>query len=103
MNQNLATLTPLIILSIPLIFMIALIKSKSKGNQKYNSYQINQGHRMLCKSHNNRVIAGVCGGIAEYYGWNATIVRLVFIITGVGLLTYIVAAYFMPDSPSSLL
>ncbi|QOX62395.1 PspC domain-containing protein [Anoxybacterium hadale] len=58
---------------------------------------------MLCRSRNDRVIAGVCGGIADHFGWSATVVRLFFIITGVGILTYVILAIVIPDSPSSLL
>lgn len=53
---------------------------------------------MLCRSRSNRAIAGVCGGIAEHFGWSATVVRLVFLFSGVGLLTYIILAVAIPDS-----
>lgn len=58
---------------------------------------------MLCKSQNNRVISGVCGGIAEYFGWSAMIVRLFFIFSGIGILPYIILAMVMPYSKSPLL
>lgn len=49
----------------------------------------------LTLSYSNRVIGGVCGGIAEYFGWDATIIRILFaisIIVGVGspVLVYLV-------------
>ena len=59
--------------------------------------------KVLCKSQDNRAIAGVCGGIAQYFGWNATIVRLFFIFSGIGLLPYIILAWAMPDPPCRLL
>jgi len=37
--------------------------------------------RRLTRSNNDRWIAGVCGGIAEYFGWNATLVRLLFVLS----------------------
>ncbi len=37
--------------------------------------------RRLTRSHNDRWIVGVCGGIAEYFGWNATVVRLLFVLS----------------------
>ena len=103
MNQNLITLLPLIIIFGILIIVILVIKSKSLNRQNSNLYQTNREHRMLCKSQSNRAIAGVCGGIAEYFGWNATIVRLFFLFSGVGVLTYIVLAIVIPDSDSPLL
>ena len=49
----------------------------------------------------DRKIAGVCSGIAEYFNIDATIVRVVWgILTlcyGVGLVAYIVAALVMPN------
>ena len=61
--------------------------------------------KRLCKSNKDKIIAGVCGGIAEYYNWDPTIVRLVWaVITcfyGTGLVLYIVAALSFPERPSS--
>ena len=51
---------------------------------------------------NNRIVCGVCGGIAEYFNIDPTLVRLGFvagsIIFGSGLLAYIVAAVIMPEA-----
>ena len=56
--------------------------------------------KKLCRSRNDKVIAGVCGGIAEYFSIDPTIVRLVwgatFFLGGTGFLAYIVAAIIMP-------
>ena len=103
MNQNLVTLFPLIILAAPFIIIIVALKVRSQRNQNGSSYRGYQGQRTLCRSQNNRVIAGVCGGIAEHFGWNATIVRLFFLFTGIGLFTYIVLSLVIPDSDTPLL
>ena len=55
----------------------------------------------LERSNTNRVIAGVCGGIAEYLAVDATLVRVVFVVTafltaGLGILGYIVLLILMP-------
>jgi phage shock protein PspC (stress-responsive transcriptional regulator) len=54
----------------------------------------------LERSNTNRVIAGVCGGIAEYLAVDVTLVRLAFVLLafvgGVGLLAYIVLLILMP-------
>lgn len=55
----------------------------------------------LERSNTNRVMAGVCGGIAEYLAVDATLVRVVFVITafitaGLGVLAYIVLLILMP-------
>ena len=55
----------------------------------------------LYRSENDKKIAGVCGGIAEYFGIDPTIVRLLWLISivvyGSGLLIYIVVAIIMPE------
>lgn len=48
------------------------------------------------------MIAGVCGGIANYLGWDSTIVRIIFVIlvlssVGSMVLLYFILALIMPD------
>jgi phage shock protein PspC (stress-responsive transcriptional regulator) len=48
------------------------------------------------------MIAGVCGGIAEYFGWDPTLVRIAFIIltftfTGFPILIYLLLMFIMPE------
>ncbi|MEO7386713.1 MAG: PspC domain-containing protein [Gammaproteobacteria bacterium] len=56
----------------------------------------------LHRSRNNRMIAGVCGGIAEWQGWDPTIVRLAYILLSVlsaafpGILVYLVLWLITP-------
>lgn len=54
----------------------------------------------LTKSKSDRVIEGVCGGIAEYFGIDPVIVRLIFVvllfINGIGFFIYIILAIIMP-------
>ena len=55
----------------------------------------------LERSRTNRVISGVCGGIAEYLDIDATFVRVVMVILafpfGVGVLIYFVLLFLMPN------
>lgn len=56
--------------------------------------------KKLYKS-NNRMICGVCAGVAEYFGIDPTIVRLIWAalaLSGTGILLYIVAAIVMPET-----
>ena len=54
------------------------------------------------KRSRNKVIAGVCGGLAEWLGWNPTLVRVLFVLVSVlsaafpGLLVYLVLWIVMP-------
>ena len=57
--------------------------------------------KKLYKSSTNKMLAGVCGGIAEYFGVDPTWIRLAWVIFsmtgGAGVLAYIVAALIIPD------
>lgn len=57
-------------------------------------------NRKLSRSQNERMIGGVCGGIANYLDLDPTIVRLVFLILllmgGNGFLIYIILLIIMP-------
>ncbi len=59
--------------------------------------------KKLYKSQYDRKLCGVCGGIAEYFNIDSTIVRLIWVLlvacVGTGLLAYIIAALVMPDYP----
>ena len=56
--------------------------------------------KKIYRSESDRRIAGVCGGIAEYFDIDSTLVRLAFVflvlVAGTGILAYIVAAIIMP-------
>lgn len=58
--------------------------------------------KKLRKSATDRKIAGVCGGIAEYFDVDPTAVRLAWVLVscigGSGLLAYIIAAIIMPEA-----
>ena len=59
--------------------------------------------KKLYKSSTDKKLAGVCGGIAEYFNIDSTLVRLGWVLFcalgGSGLLAYIIAALVMPDRP----
>ncbi len=56
----------------------------------------------LVKSTVDKVMFGVCGGVARYFGWDATLVRLAFALAtifGVGspIIIYLVMVLLMPE------
>ena len=56
--------------------------------------------KTLYKSRKDRFLFGVCGGLAEYFEVDPTLVRILtaaLCTTGTGLLLYIVAAVVMPE------
>ena len=58
--------------------------------------------KKLTKSSADRKLAGVCGGIAEYFEIDPTIVRIAWVLFcclgGSGLLAYIICAIVMPEA-----
>ena len=59
--------------------------------------------RRLYKSNENKMIDGVCGGLAEYFDIDPTLVRLGWVLFcalgGSGILAYIIAAIIIPRNP----
>lgn len=57
----------------------------------------------MYRSKSDRMIAGVCGGIAKTLGWDPTLVRLVYVLASVfsaafpGILVYIILWVIMPE------
>ena len=61
--------------------------------------------KKLYRSKTNRQICGVCGGLAEYFNLDPTIVRLLAVVIGLctaifgALIFYIIAAVVIPEDP----
>lgn len=57
--------------------------------------------KRLCKSSTDKKIFGVCGGLAQFFGVDPTIIRLIWAVlifcAGTGLLAYIIAALVLPN------
>ena len=60
-------------------------------------------NKRLYKSNENKMVCGVCGGIAEYFDIDPTLVRLGWVLFcalgGSGILAYIIAAIVIPGRP----
>lgn len=62
--------------------------------------------KRLYRSRENRMVCGVCGGLADYFNIDPTIVRLGLVLLmaiscGTGLLAYFIAAVIIPDQPQT--
>jgi phage shock protein C len=59
--------------------------------------------KYFCRSKSNRMIAGVCGGIAKYFGLDPYLVRVCYVVISVfsaafpGIIIYLAAWLIMPD------
>ena len=66
------------------------------------SEESDHAEKRLYRSRESRMLCGVCGGIAEYFNIDPTLIRLLFVLFGLsgsGILAYIIAAIIIPDSP----
>ena len=58
--------------------------------------------RKLTRSRRHKIIAGVCGGIAEYFDLDPTVVRVAYVLISIisvafpGILAYIILMFVMP-------
>ena len=61
------------------------------------------GTRKLYRSRSNRKLAGVCGGLAEYFTIDTTLVRVLFVVLAVmggpGVLAYLLLWILVPEKP----
>ena len=59
--------------------------------------------RALVRSRRHRMLAGVCGGLAEWVGWDPTVVRILYVLGSVlsvafpGTIVYIILWAIMPE------
>jgi phage shock protein C len=62
--------------------------------------------RLLRRSRRHRMLAGVCGGFADWLGWDPSLVRIVYVVVSVcsaafpGILVYLVLWLLMPQQDS---
>ena len=61
-------------------------------------------HIALRRSRTDRILGGVLGGIAEHFGWDSTVLRVVYVIVSIlsvgfpGILIYIALWIIVPDA-----
>ena len=61
----------------------------------------------LTRSKSERMLLGVCGGIAQWLGWDPTIVRVAYVLISIcsaafpGIFVYFILALVMPAEPSA--
>ena len=62
--------------------------------------------KKLYRSTQNKMIAGVCSGLAEYINIDPTIIRVIWALVGLsgaGLIAYLVCALLIPEKPSNII
>lgn len=62
------------------------------------------GTKGLTRSRSNKMIAGVCGGLAEHFGWDPSLVRVVYVLVSLfsvgfpGIIVYVVLWLVIPEA-----
>ena len=63
--------------------------------------------KKLYRIKNGKVLAGVCGGVAEYFKIDPTVVRVLWALASIlgfaGVLAYIVCAFIIPEKPDDII
>ena len=59
--------------------------------------------RRLYRDEENKVLGGVCSGIAHYFGIDTTLVRIIFVLSGVGFFAYILLWAFVPSNSGTVI
>lgn len=76
------------------------------GSGGYGGYSDSgrQPGRRLRRSATNRMVCGVCAGIAEYFNWDPTIIRIIWVAASIflgagflGVIAYFIVAVIMPE------
>lgn len=74
------------------------------GRQQSYTYERANEPRRLYRDENHKVIAGVCSGIANYFGIDPVVIRILFLVTlGVTLVPYLILWVAVPSSASSVI
>ena len=63
-------------------------------------------NKKLYRSSTNRMLAGVCAGIAEYLNMDPTIIRVIWALVGLsgaGIVAYLICALIIPEKPSNII
>ena len=59
--------------------------------------------KQLMRSRSNRILGGVLGGVAEYFGWDVTFTRIIYVLISLmafpGIIFYLLAWIIIPEEP----
>ncbi|MGG9963911.1 PspC domain-containing protein [Ferruginibacter sp. SUN106] len=78
--------------------------SSTYQQQSTNSSSTSTGHKRLYRNENDKVLGGVCSGLANYFNIDVVIARIIFVVllfSGIGFLTYIIMWIAVPSTASA--
>ena len=63
--------------------------------------------KKLYRSANNKMLAGVCSGLAKYLGMDPTVIRVIWAVLSlfafIGVVAYIICALIIPEEPTNII
>ena len=68
-----------------------------------------ENKKKLTRPRTGRMLAGICAGIADFFGMNVTLVRILYVLLTVfsagilGVLLYFILTFFIPEEPNRFL
>lgn len=91
-------------LSIYLILLFILPKNGEKEqiiDVEVKSEDTDEEKPRIIRTWKNRMIAGVCSGLARYLRWDVSIIRIIFVlssfVSGIGIILYVIFWFFFPN------
>ena len=82
-------------------------QTEAKSEPNYTYTNSTGTHKRLFRDENDKVIGGVCSGLANYFGIDVVVVRIIFVILaisfGFGLVTYLVLWVALPSTASTVI
>ena len=81
--------------------ILAVILPKDEKNPDVIDIEDEEEKTKICRSWDKRMLAGVCGGLAKYLGWDVSLVRLAFVAMsfagGIGIFLYLFFWFIFPN------
>jgi phage shock protein PspC (stress-responsive transcriptional regulator) len=78
-------------------------KIRNKKNKSKSKKKVSKNQKILYRSKKNRVIGGVCGGLAEYLEADPTIIRILWVLGsllwGFAIFVYLIFWILIPEHP----
>ncbi len=78
-------------------------QQQNAGAQQASYTNQSGTHKRLYRDEDNKILGGVCSGIANYFNVDAWVIRILFIVTGIGFFAYIILWAFLPTSANAVI
>ena len=81
--------------------ILAVILPKGEKQPEVIDVEEEEEKTKICRSWDKRMLAGVCGGFANYFGWDVSLIRIAFVAMtfacGIGALLYLFFWFIFPN------